>query len=443
MVSSSPICPIHKDGNGCSVFWEFTFDEKKYQLIKCDVCDLIFYYPSPEIDYKTHTDSIDSVKDYVHLNSNIEGLINNLLSSIPNESYCSMLEIGCGFGFTLDFARRILNMEVVGYEPSLYGEVGGKELGLDIRRRYLTKEDLQERKFDIIFLSEVLEHIQDPLSFISFLKEGLTEKGVLVLTTPNYKRIKKTLHDPTDLAMLSPGAHINLFSEKSLTDLLKNAGLAYVSIDAMGNSLIAKSSFKKIDWQDHQDTHYLIRKYYTEVLENTSPQSLTYTGIFYRLLRNYVDFGNYEEANDLLIKHPFPPLPYISEVEKIKTSEDINKLTVSCGALLFYYIGIMKLNYYKDFDTAASYFLISYLLCRKKLEIVPSSAVLEFNMVWMAAYHYALSLSNSGKLMQAKSQIEHLINFKHIESNQYMPLPTLELISLSNNLMNGMKNQNR
>src|SRR5215470_17093399 len=111
MISSSLICPIHKEAGACSLFWEFTIGEKKYQLFRCDVCDLIFYYPFPEIDYESHTDSIDSVKDYVHLNSNIDGLISNLLNSIPDENYRSMLEVGCGFGFTLDFAKRILNME--------------------------------------------------------------------------------------------------------------------------------------------------------------------------------------------------------------------------------------------------------------------------------------------------------------------------------------------
>src|SRR5215469_5505052 len=157
MMTPVPICPIHKENNGCSLFWEFTIGDKHYQLFRCDTCDLVFYHPFPEIDYESHTDSIDAVKDYVHLNSNIEGLIMNLLNSIPDEECHSMLEVGCGFGFTLDFAKRILNMDVVGYEPSLYGEVGAKELGLDIRRRYLDVKDLQEKKFDVIFLSEVLE----------------------------------------------------------------------------------------------------------------------------------------------------------------------------------------------------------------------------------------------------------------------------------------------
>src|SRR6266404_3269695 len=275
MISSSATCPIHK--GTCRLFWEFTLNEKTFRLFKCDTCDLIFYDPFPDIDYEYHTDSIASLKDYVHLNSNIEGLISNLLNNIPDENCKTMLEVGCGFGFTLDFAKRILNMDVVGYEPSLYGEVGAEELNLNIKRKYLTLEEVKERKFDIIFLSEVLEHIQDPLSFISLLKEGLSEKGVLILTTPDYKKLQKDLTRPSELALLSPGAHVILFSENSLNKILKEAGFKYVSIDTTG-SLIAVSSIQKRKWKVYENKNLLIRKYYQDVLKSVKPASLTYIG---------------------------------------------------------------------------------------------------------------------------------------------------------------------
>ena len=43
--------------------------------------------------------------------------------------------------------------------------------------------------------------------------------------------------------------------------------------------------------------------------------------------------------------------------------------------------------------------------------------------------------------MQAKAQTEDLINFKPAVSDQYMPLPPIELITLSNDLKNKMKQQ--
>jgi 2-polyprenyl-3-methyl-5-hydroxy-6-metoxy-1,4-benzoquinol methylase len=437
MSSSFTICPIHKTGEGCEVFWEFTIGQEVFKLVKCNKCDLVFYEPFPKIDYEYHTDSIASLKDYVHLNSNIDGLINNLLNNTPADNSSTMLEVGCGFGFTLDFAKRILNMDVVGYEPSLYGEIGAKELDLNIKRTYLTDEDVREKKIDIIFLSEVLEHIQDPFTFLSRLKKGLTEKGVLILTTPDYKKLQKDLTRPSELALLSPEAHVILYSEKSLNNILHEVGFKFVSLNSP-DSLVAVCSMEEKKWKSFTNKNELIRKYYLNVLNSVTPATLTYVGILYRLLRNYVDFGDYKDANMLLKEYPFPLLPSFFEIGRVKTAEELNELTVSCGAMLFYYIGIMKLNYYSDFDFAASYFLACYLLCLKKLEFIPNSSVLEFEIYWLARYHYTKSLYFGGNYMQAAKEIKQIINFKRTTKNKFIPQPTEHLIEVATELRNNL-----
>jgi 2-polyprenyl-3-methyl-5-hydroxy-6-metoxy-1,4-benzoquinol methylase len=434
MTLSSVSCPIHKEHNECPLFWEFTIGENIYRLFKCNTCDLVFYSPFPDINYESHTDSIWSLKDYVHLNSNIDGLINNLLDHMPAENCTSMLEVGCGFGFTLDFAKRILNMEVVGYEPSLYGEIGAKELDLNIKRSYLTKEEVREKKFDIIYLSEVLEHIQDPLSFLSLLKEGLTENGVLILTTPDYKKLQNDLSKPAELALLSPEAHVILFSEKSLTMVLKEAGFEYVSASSPGSSLIAVSSFRKKKPKIYADKNDLIIKYYQSLLNSVKPGSMTYIGILYRLLRNYVDHGDYKEANTLLNDYPFPIMPSLFEINKIENSEQLYQLTVSCGSILFYYIGIMRLNYYHDFELAATCFLSSFLLCKKRLELVPNASVSEFEILWLAKYHQVISLFHLESYGRAVTEVKQILNFKRTAGNMYLPLPDTHLLEKAREL---------
>ncbi len=434
------VCPLHKTNENCSLFWEFSVAQKNYQLIKCDKCDIVFYSEFPQINYEHHTDSIASLKDYVHLNSNIDGLIYNLLNNMPQGNYSTMLEVGCGFGFTLDFAKRILNMDVVGYEPSLYGELGAKELGIDIRRTYLTLEDVQTKKFDIIYLSEVLEHVEDPEFILKLLKEGLSEKGILIMTTPNYKQLTKDLNRPSELALLSPGAHVILFGPESLAALLKKVGLSHVTMNAEGNSLIATGAVDLKVLKTFEDKNSLIRKYYEELLSDVKPNSLTYIGVLYRLLRNYVDFGDYEKAHALLSDYPFPILPTVYEIKKIKTADELYNATVSCGSLLSYYIGIMKLNHYRDFKSAAAYFNTSYLLCKKKLELIPSSAVLEFEMLWRAKYHYSLALSNAGKNKAAMAELVLILTFTYAERNRFLPEPDQEVLKMANGLKERLSN---
>ena len=64
----------------------------------------------------------------------------------PGRKY---LEVGCGFGFGLDFARHAYGMDVRGIDPSAIAGEGSRLLGLDIENRYLTarsKEDTLRRR---------------------------------------------------------------------------------------------------------------------------------------------------------------------------------------------------------------------------------------------------------------------------------------------------------
>lgn len=38
----------------------------------------------------------------------------------------SMIDIGCGYGFALLYAKTMLKAKVKGFEPGLYGDIGSK-----------------------------------------------------------------------------------------------------------------------------------------------------------------------------------------------------------------------------------------------------------------------------------------------------------------------------
>ncbi len=431
-------CPVHNDNKNCSVFWEFEFNNTPYSLYKCSSCDLLFYNPLPTINYETHTNSIISIKDYVHLNSNISGLLSILLNYIPANANSSMMEIGCGFGFTLDFANHMLGMEVVGFEPSLYGEMGSRELNVNIKRTYLTSEDTFERKFDIIFISEVIEHIHNPADFIRLLKKNLSETGVLIVTTPNYKKLRKNLNHPSELAMLSPGAHTILFSAKSLQKILKDAGLEFIQITETEN-LVTVCSNRPVQFKVFENKAELIIKYYQSVLKRVKPDALVYTGIVCRLLKEYIDSENYGEAAELLKDYPLPELPSLESIVEINRLEEFYEPGPICSSLLFYYYGLLSLNYYFNYTTAAFYFLSGFLLCKKKLAIIPHYSVLEVSVVWTAKYYQALALYMAGSYTEALKECNKIIEFRHNVSNQFMPIPDKHILEMATKLSDQIK----
>jgi SAM-dependent methyltransferase len=431
-------CPIHSEHEEISLFWEFSYADKTYHLFQCRKCHLAFYHPFPDINYENHTNSIESLKDYVHLNSNIEGLINNLLNHIPKEGYHSMVELGCGFGFTLDFAKRMLGIEVIGYEPSLYGEIGAAELGLNIQRTYFTNE-MAQGQHDLVYLSEVLEHISEPKSFLSTLKKALNKHGVLILTTPDFELLEKDLNLPTDLALLSPGAHTILYSAGALEELLREVGFTQVEISHSNNSLLAVCAMEKKKWRLLENKVEILRDYYQELLESTKPSSLTYTGVLYRLFRNYVDYGLYEDAGKLIRQYPFPVLPSVTDIQKVTDSTAYGMLGASCNVLLAYYMGVMSLNHYMDYSEAAKFFHKSFLLCKRKLMLIPNSAVQEFEIVWLARYHEALCYFKLRDFTSCKSILKQIIGSPLSGAESAIPAPSNEVVNKARRLLDDIK----
>ncbi len=81
--------------------------------------------------------------------------------------------------------------------------------------------------FDYIIASEIIEHVQDPKTFIEKLFYTLNPGGKLIVTTPYKEKLRYSLcihcNKPTPMH-----AHIHSFDEKILTSLYSGSGLKSV-----------------------------------------------------------------------------------------------------------------------------------------------------------------------------------------------------------------------
>ncbi len=386
-----PVCNIH---NEKKLFLNFGWNEQEYWLYECHDCDTFFYNPVPNLDYRgSHTSSDVPLRNYVESDANIQILAENILRSIPSTGATSIVDVGCGYGFSLDFAKRVLNLETFGYEPSYYGRAGAKELGLTILDSYIDKDTKPERKASVVISSEVIEHCGDPHAFIEAMESQLdTEKpGILTISTPNKAHLTKDLQNPQNLAILSPGAHIILFSKRSLELLLRQHGYSHIHFYEVGSSISAVAAKQFVEFRSAQDALELCKKYYRLALADLSPGGTAYTGFLYRLYRACIDQGDYDSAEQIFIQYQFPRFPSIQEIQSIQNFDDFSNVTVICMPLLAYYRAMHLLNGIGDHQTAANYFNLSYSLCRKKLDVAPSVAVGEYALLWWAKFHAALA----------------------------------------------------
>ena len=108
----------------------------------------------------------------------IEGALENI-----EPDKCHVLEIGCGNGYLMSrLAGRVAS--VVGIEPGPQGQLGADRFGLNIVRGFFP-EALEKRKFSMIILNSVLEHIQDPVNMMRMVSQYLEPGGVAVISVPD------------------------------------------------------------------------------------------------------------------------------------------------------------------------------------------------------------------------------------------------------------------
>lgn len=211
-------------------------------------------------------------------------------------------EVGCGFGFGLDFAREALGWEVRGFDPSPLARAGRRLLNLPVTSDYLGPETLRgEAPVDVLLASEVIEHVADPHRFLDDITSILAPDGWLVISTPNAAGVRRDSSPGALLPILTPGYHLVLFSETALRGLLETHGFAQVEIRASETNLTALACrhprpcdlSRTLDRARYRD--YLKRR--LDALDPDEPLAHGFSG---RLIKEYLNAGDIDAAQEEL-----------------------------------------------------------------------------------------------------------------------------------------------
>ena len=164
-----------------------------------------------------------------------------------------MLEVGCGFGFNVDYWSRRNYGSALGLEAAKYGDIGRQLLGANIINKYLDVSDNPIGCFDIVISSEVIEHVDDPKNFLVAIRKNMKDNGILILTTPSAEFIQENEPLSLMLAALSPGFHNFILSIPAIKDILESAGFKNNIIEKHNERLVVYASPKA-------DINSLVRK---------------------------------------------------------------------------------------------------------------------------------------------------------------------------------------
>ncbi len=149
-----------------------------------------------------------------------------------------LLEVGCGQGLFLEHARA-RGWEVTGVdllEP--LAALARTERGLDARTGELADAALPSGTFDVVYSSEVIEHVIDPIALLREMYRVLRPGGLAVLLTGNARSWSSRVRGGSwSYYEFKTHGHIRFFNPKAARALATAAGFAGVETRTRGFAL--------------------------------------------------------------------------------------------------------------------------------------------------------------------------------------------------------------
>lgn len=146
-----------------------------------------------------------------------------------------LLDIGCGGGLLSEPMAR-LGANVVGADAAArnipVAQIHARQMGLDIDYRHTTAEDLAAAGeiFDVVLNMEVVEHVSDPLAYLTACHALLRPGGLMICSTLNRNPksyVMAIIGAEYVMRWLPKGTHDwnKFITPDELFDLLRKAGL--------------------------------------------------------------------------------------------------------------------------------------------------------------------------------------------------------------------------
>jgi hypothetical protein len=212
---------------GLSITKDASSKVHKYpiHIFICKFCEFIFNndFDPNNVDYRSN-----EVQESSIFSEGIKQYMDDsvlFLKSMLDLSGESILEIGCGEGYFINSFR---DSELIAYEPSPEGYMA-EDLGVRVFHEYLSLDNIDKytyKKPHLIAMRQVLEHIQDPLSFLKILKNFAKESSSSYL----YIEVPNSYLSVNDSRFYDfYYEHVNYFTIASISNLMNKAGYRVIS----------------------------------------------------------------------------------------------------------------------------------------------------------------------------------------------------------------------
>jgi SAM-dependent methyltransferase len=231
--TSRPLCKICGSETEPAGSKTGTFRRETFVFRRCPSCRFTFitnpwldyeniysadYYAGkgadPLVDYEFE---LDHPEETIRLYEwrGISAVVGSLTRVEPATTW---LDFGCGNGGLVRYCRSRGLQQTFGFE---HGAIRDKAARLGVP--FLDESELEQRAgaFDVITAIEVLEHLEDPLETLRFLRRLLKPDGLLFLTTGNAAPFAANF---LQWKYVVPEVHMSFYEPETLRRALIQAG---------------------------------------------------------------------------------------------------------------------------------------------------------------------------------------------------------------------------
>jgi len=135
----------------------------------------------------------------------------------------TLLEIGAGSGLLIRESKR-LGLHSFGVEPSKSLVAAARQInGVELLQGTFPHPLLEGCQFDLLYLIDVIEHVEDPVKLLSDCANALTPASLLLVVTPDVSSVAAKLFGQRWWHFRV--AHVGYFNHRSMSEASRRAAL--------------------------------------------------------------------------------------------------------------------------------------------------------------------------------------------------------------------------
>jgi cyclopropane fatty-acyl-phospholipid synthase-like methyltransferase len=201
----------------------------KMQIVRCEKCGFVWnmFQPTEKILEQFYKES-NAMTSWSKIKQTTKEMLRQrdkyagIYDYIQRNDISSILDVGCGNGYFLNHSGC---QDIIGIESNIEATKNCKFVVYEAFKDFVKSKDSQ-RKFSLITMFGVLEHVKDPKGFIKAYKPFVKSKGSLAVIVPNvFSTVVQQLKEKC--STFCP-QHLWYYDINTLELLMKDCGLKLV-----------------------------------------------------------------------------------------------------------------------------------------------------------------------------------------------------------------------